>query len=145
MKIILTEDIKKQGKKGQVLNVKDGYGNFLISDNKAVLANSNNLNKLNREQEKKHQEQELEIIRCEEIKKRIEKDTFIFKVKVGKDDKVFGSISPKQIEECLKNKGYDIDKKKIKIIDPLTSLGFHNVSIILNKKVIASIKIQLVK
>ena len=145
MKIILLEDIKKKGKKGEVLNVKDGYGNFLINEKKAILASSNNLNKLNKDNEKKLQEKELEIAKCIEIKEKLEKEIFNFKVKVGTNDKVFGSISAKQIASILKDKGYVVDKKNIKIDIPLTSLGIHFVSIVLEKSVIAKVKIQLVK
>ena len=133
MKIILLEDIKKRGKKGEVLNVKDGYGNFLINEKKAILASSNNLNKLNKDNEKKLQEKELEIAKCIKIKEKLEKEIFNFKVKVGTNDKVFGSISAKQIASILKDKGYVVDKKNIKIDIPLTSLGIHFVSIVLEK------------
>ena len=145
MKIILLEDIKKKGKKGEVLNVKDGYGNFLINEKKAILASSNNLNKLNKDNEKKLQEKELEIAKCIKIKEKLEKEIFNFKVKVGTNDKVFGSISAKQIASILKDKGYVVDKKNIKIDNPLTSLGIHFVSIVLEKSVIAEVKIQIVK
>lgn len=145
MKIILLEDIKKKGKKGDVLEVKDGYGNFLINDSKAILASTNNLSKLNKDNEKKQIEKEREIARCEKIKTKIEKEIFDFKVKTGVNDKVFGSISAKQIAEALLSKGYQIDKKNIKIESPLTSLGCHYVKVILEKSVIAQVKIQLVK
>lgn len=68
-----------------------------------------------------------------------------FKVKVGSGDKVFGSVSAKQIEKELKNKGYDIDKKSIIINSSLSSLGTHIVDIELHKKVVAKIKVNLVK
>ena len=74
-----------------------------------------------------------------------EKLTIGFKVKTGEQDRVFGSISPKQIVEELKNKGYSIDKKQIRINGTISSLGFHNVEIELHKKVIANIKIELKK
>ena len=68
-----------------------------------------------------------------------------FKVKTGEQDRVFGSISAKQIVEELKNKGFDIDKKQVKINNTISTLGFHNVDIELHKKVIATIKIELKK
>ena len=145
MKIILLKDVKKQGKSGDILNVKDGYGTFLINKGDAVLATTNSVGRLDREnKEKEKQEQEL-IKSCEEIKKKVEKLTISFKVKTGEQDRVFGSISPKQIVEELKNKGYDIDKKQIKIDGSISSLGFHNVDIELHKKVIAKLKIELKK
>lgn len=145
MKIILLKDVKKQGKKNDILTVKDGYGTFLINKGDAVLATGNSLNRLDREiKEKEIKENEI-IKKCETEKEKLEKITLSFKVKTGASDKVFGSISPKQIVEELKNKGFDIDKKQIKIIIPISSLGFHNVEIELHRKVIAQLKIELKK
>ena len=145
MKIILLKDVKKQGKSGDILNVKDGYGTFLINKGDAVLATTNSVDRLDRENKEK-EKQELNLIKkCEEIKKKIEKLTICFKVKTGEQDRVFGSISPKQIVEELKSKGYEIDKKQIKIDGTISSLGFHNVDIELHKKVIAKLKIELKK
>ena len=145
MQIILLKDVKKQGKKGEVLTVKDGYGSFLINNKSAVLATKNSVDRLDREnKEKQHQELEL-IKKCEEIKKKIEKLKITFKVKTGAQDRVFGSVSPKQIVEDLKNKGYEIDKKQIKTRTNLDTLGFHNVEVELHKKVVATLKIELQK
>ena len=145
MKIILLKDVKKQGKKNDILTVKDGYGTFLINKGDAVLATQNSLNRLDKEIEEHKIEEEENIKNSEKLKEKIEKITISFKVKTGAQDKVFGSISPKQIVEELKNKGFDIDKKQIKINNSISSLGFHNVSIELHKKVIANLKIELKK
>lgn len=75
----------------------------------------------------------------------MEKETIKFQVKTGAQDRVFGSVSAKQIATELNNKGYEIDKKQVKISDALTSLGYHNVDIELHKKVVATIKVELVK
>lgn len=145
MKIILINDVKKQGKKGDILNVKDGYGTFLINNGSAVLATTNSVDRLDRENKEKEKLELENIKRCEELKKKIEKLNISFKVKTGESDRVFGSISPKQIVEELKNKGYEIDKKQIKIDGSISSLGFHNVDIELHKKVVAKLKIELKK
>ncbi len=145
MKVILLEDIKKKGKKGDILNVKDGYGTFLINDKKAVIANGENVRNLDRSNERKKVREEELIKECEKIKNKLEKEKIEFKVKVGAGDKVFGSVSVKQIEKELKGLGYDIDKKCIKLNGSLSSLGTHVVSVELHKKVVASIKINLVK
>lgn len=145
MKIILKEDIKKKGKKGDILNVKDGYGTFLINDKKAVIANSENVRNLDRSNERKKVKEEELIKECEKVKNRIEKEKIEFKVKVGAQDKVFGSVSAKQIVSILNRLGYDIDKKCIKLNGNLSSLGTHVVSVELHKKVVANIKINLVK
>ena len=145
MKIILLKDVKKHGKKGDIIEVADGYGNFLIKNKDAVLATSGGVDRLNKENAQKKKNEENLIKECNKLKTKLEKENFVFKVKTGAQDKVFGSVSAKQIETELKNKKYDIDKKQIKINNALSTLGFHNVDIELHKKVVATIKVQLVK
>ena len=145
MKIILIKDVKKQGKSGDILEVKDGYGNFLINKGDAVLATSNSVNRLDRENKQKEENENKLIKECQILKNKLENLKISFKVKTGEGDKVFGSISVKQIVEELKNKGYNIDKKLIKINNQISYLGFHNVDIELHKKVKATIKIELKK
>ena len=145
MKIILLKDVKKQGKKNDILIVKDGYGAFLINKGDAVLATGNSLNRLDKEIKAREDEEKETIKQCEALKQKLEKLTLVFKVKTGDKDRVFGSVSPKQIVEELKSKGYDIDKKQIKLDEPLSSLGFHSVSLELHKKVIVNLKIELKK
>ena len=145
MKIILIKDVKKQGKSGDILEVKDGYGSFLINKGDAVLATSNSVNRLDRENKEKEIKENNLIKECEVLKKKLENLKISFKVKTGEQDRVFGSVSAKQIVEELKNKGYNIDKKQIKINNVISSLGFHNVDIELHKKVVANIKIELKK
>ena len=145
MKIILLEDIKKKGKKGDILNVKDGYGTYLVNDSKAIIASSENLRNLDRSNERKKIKEEELIKECQGIKKKLDATKLEFKVKVGAGDKVFGSVSAKQIASVLKKLGYDIDKKSIIIDNSLSSLGTHIVRIELHKKVIVSLKVNLVK
>ncbi len=146
MKVIFTKDVKKQGKKGEIKEVKDGYAkNFLINNGYAVKYTERSEEILNIQNENKRLEEEQEIKKCNEIKKKIENKIFKFKVKVGEKDQVFGSISTTKIADELNKEGYKIDKKKIKLDEALSSLGFHNVIIELHKKVVATIKIELVK
>ena len=146
MKVILLQDVKKQGKKDQIINVSDGYANnFLIKNGLAVPANENGKKNLQRELDIRAQKEEELIEQCEKIKKEIADLNITFKVKTGKNDQVFGTISSKQINEELKKKGYEIDKKKIMLDHPIDSLGSHNVKIELHKKVIAEIKVTLAK
>lgn len=145
MKIILLTDIKKQGKKGQTITVKDGYGNYLINEKKAVMETTGSKKVLdNQNKEAKHQEQ-TNIKTNTELKNKLEKTTLKFKVKTGKNDQVFGSISTKQISEKLKELGYQIDKRKIKIETPINTLGTTNIKIELYKNITATIKINLTK
>ncbi len=145
MKIILTKDIKKQGKSGDIINVKDGYGVFLINNCSAIPATQNNINKVSKEKEKKQSDEINLILECKKLKDKLEKLEIKFKVKTGDKGKVFGSISPKQIVEELKQNGYSIDKKQIKITNNISTLGFHNVEVELHKNVKANVKIELIK
>lgn len=144
MKVIFIKDLKGQGKKGEIKQVKDGYAkNFLIKNGYAVQETKESLKNLER-QNKKEEDLDNELrIKALDNKKKIEKEKISFTVKTGKDDKVFGSISVKQIKEALNN--YDIDKKQIIIDNPITSLGFHSIKINLYKDVIANIKIEVKK
>ena len=119
--------------------------NFLIKNGYAVLATDGNLkHQATLDQKKKEEEANL-IKLCEELKQKIEKMTIKFKVKTGTGDKVFGSVSSKQITNELAKKGIEIDKRSIKNDSELSCLGFHDVKIELHKKVIATLKVELTK
>ena len=145
MKVIFMKDLKGQGKKGDIKNVKDGYGTFLIKEGYVVVANESNLKQFNTQKSKEQQEEQLKIKECEKLKDEIEKLTINILVKVGTQDRVFGSVSTKQIAKELKELGYEIDKNKIKLDHPLTSLGTHIVNIELHKKVNVNLKVNLIK
>ncbi len=145
MKVIFLKDLKGQGKKGEIKEVKDGYGSFLIKNNIANIANESNLKHYNTLKSKQELEENLFIKDCEKLKEQLEKLSINIKVKVGSQDKVFGSVSTKQISTELKKLNFNIDKNKIKVDSPLSSLGTHIVNVELHKKVIANVKINLVK
>jgi len=145
MKVIFIKDLKKQGKKGEIKEVKDGYATFLIKNGYVIQATEGNLKHYNTEKQKEELNETLKIKDCEKIKEELEKLTINIKVKTGAQDRVFGSVSTKQIVQELKNKNYDIDKNKVKLNEPLTSLGIHIVNIELHKKVTANLKVNLVK
>ena len=146
MKVIFIKDLKNQGKKGEIKEVKDGYGtNFLIKNGYAIIASESNLKHFNAQKNKELLEENLYLKECEKIKEQLEKEIINLKVKVGKEDKIFGSVSTKQIVNELKKLNYNIDKNKIKIDYQLSSLGSHIVKIELHKKVIANLKVNLVK
>ena len=146
MKVLFLKDLKGQGKKGEKKEVKTGYANnFLIKNGYAVALNEQTLSKYNKEQENIKQQDALNRKEAEQLKEIIEKLTLIFKVQVGKDERVFGRISQKQIKDELAKKGYEIDKKQVVIQDSVSCLGFHNIDINLYKGVIAKLRIKLEK
>ncbi len=146
MEVIFIKDLKNQGKKGQIKNVKDGYAeNYLIKNGYAVKKTKENLLKLNQEKTKKEKEEEQNKKQAEEIKSKLSNTIIEFKVQTGAGDKMFGSISIKQIKEELMKKGYKIDKNQIEIPNIIQSLGFHNVNIILYPGIIATIKVHVIK
>ena len=146
MQVIFVQDVRKQGKKGEIKTVADGYAkNFLIKNGYAIPVNEKNMNNLEHE---KAREKKLDKENREEAtkeKQKMEKENIEFKVKTVKDDKVFGSVSPKQIKEELEKKGYKIDKKQIEIKNSITTLGYHDVKINLYSDIYATIKVHVVK
>ena len=146
MEVIFIKDLKNQGKKGQVKNVKDGYAeNFLIKNGYAVKKTKENLLKLNQEKTKKAKEDAANKEEAKLLKEKLSKVTLEFKVKTGEGDRVFGSISIKQIKDELAKQGYKIEKSSIELTNNISSLGFHNVNINLYPEITAQIKVHVIK
>ena len=146
MKVILLKDVKGQGKRHEIIEVKDGYGNnFLIKKGLGVLATEDSIKRLKKDVKAEEDNEASLVALAKKNKEAIEKLTLEFSLKAGAGDKVFGTVSPKQIAEALKEKGFDVDKKKIMIDAPIQSLGFHKVKIELHKNVIAEAKVEIKK
>ena len=146
MEVIFIKDLKNQGKKGQIKNVKDGYAeNFLIKNGYAVKKTKENISKLNHELEKKKKEDEENKKNAIAAKQKLANITLEFKVKTGEGDKVFGSISVKQIKDELQKKGFNIEKNQIEISNTISSLGFHNVDINLYPEIKGTVKVHVIK
>ena len=144
MEVIFVKDLKGQGKKGDIKQVKDGYAtNFLIKNGIAVAKTSTNLHNLEIAKKQEMAKDLENRKKAEELKKTLEGLTLEFKVKTGEHDRVFGSISVKQIKQKLED--YNIDKNMIDMKTPLSSLGYHNVSINLYKDIKANVKVLLFK
>ena len=132
MKVILLEDVKKQGKKDQIIDVSDGYAKYLINNKLGVPATETNKKILDKDLKNKEMLEQQHISDCQTIANKLKNVVLTFKVKTGANDKVFGNISAKQIHEELTKLGYTIDKKKINIDSPIDSLGNHIVEIKVN-------------
>ena len=143
MKVILLEDVKSLGKKGQIVNVSDGYArNFVLPKKLGLEATSKNMNdlKLQKANEEKIAQQILD--EAKELAKKVEAGNVEVKIKVGEGGRTFGSVSTKEIAIAVKEQmGYDIDKKKIQLKDAIKTLGTHVVPVKLHQKVTAELKV----
>ncbi|MFA7515105.1 MAG: 50S ribosomal protein L9 [Bacilli bacterium] len=146
MKVIFIKDFKGQGKKGEIKEVKDGYGkNFLIKKGYAVLLTSGSKQKLEQEVAKQETEVKRQLHEALVLKKKMEEQELIFLVKTGLKDKMFGSITSGQIADELTAKGYDVNKKNILLKEPLVLLGQHKILIQLPQQVKAQVKVTIKK
>lgn len=143
MKVILIEDVKSLGKKGETVNVSDGYArNMLFPKKLAVEATARNINdlKLKKAHEEKVAKEQLEA--AEAFAAEIAKSQVKVSVKVGEGGRTFGSVSSKEIAEAAKTQlGFDIDKKKIQMSSPIKAVGTASVSVKLHPKVTAELKV----
>ncbi len=145
MRVILKEDVKGQGKKGQEVNVSDGYArNFLFPKGLAIEANKANLNDLKGKQLALDFKKEQELKACKEIAEKLKSITVELSAKGGTSGKIFGSITSKEIAVELKEKnGIEIDKRKIQLDDGLKSFGEYDVKIKLHPEVTAEVKVKV--
>lgn len=144
MKVIFLKDLKKQGKKNEIKEVSDGYAvNYLIKNGYAVKYTKSSGDILDAQIAKDKLNEENNIKNANEVKVRIEKEILKFEVQTGKDGRVFGSISNKQICDKLDELGYVVDKKSVKSKGSLSTLGTYYVDIELYKKVVARVRVEL--
>lgn len=146
MQVILKEDVEKLGLAGEVVEVKDGYGrNYLIPNGKAVLATPG-ARKMVDQQMKKVLEQRLaNLDTAKEIAEALQGTNVTIAVKAGEEGKIFGTVTNVQIAEALKEKGFDIDRRKIQIDDDVKQLGEYTATINLHEEVKASLTFWVVK
>ena len=146
MKVILLEDVKKLGKKDEIIEVSSGYArNFLIPNKKAIVADNVNLNKLEGKKSKESHLKELSLEHAKKIKEIIEKEVLVIYAKKGKDDRLFGTITSSEIAKELKKKyDVDIEKKKIIVENAIKSVGEYVVTVKLEQGVIADLKVDII-
>ena len=145
MKVILLEDVKSLGKKGEIVNVNDGDArNFILKKNLGLEATGKNLNDLKLQQQNAAKVAKEKLEAAQALAKDLEDKSVTVKIQAGVEGKVFGSISSKEIAlEAKKQLGMDIDKKKIVIPDAIKSLGTYNVNIKLHKDVVGKLAVKV--
>ena len=144
MKIVLLEDVKALGKKGEIVSVNEGYAkNFLLKKKFGVVADNKNKNDLKLQNANNEKIAKEKLENAKEMAKKIEDSVVNLKIKVGSNGRVFGSVSSKEIAAAAKDIGLDIDKKKIHMDDHIKSVGTHKVKIKLHPEVSAMLTVKV--
>lgn len=147
MKVILLEDVKSLGKKGEIVNVSDGYArNYVLPKKLGVEANTAHMNdlKLQKANADKVAKEQLEA--AQELAQELESKEVVLKMKAGEGGRAFGSVSSKEIAAAAKQQcGLELDKKKIQLPDAIKALGVYEVNVKLHTKVMGKLKVKVVE
>jgi large subunit ribosomal protein L9 len=146
MKVILKEDVKNVGTMGDIVKVADGYArNYLVPRGLAVEASTKNIKSI--EHEKRIIQEKAKKIKgsAQDLSDRISKVTLVMKANAGEEGKLFGSVTTMDIAEALKNEGFDIDKKKISLDEPIKRLGEHKVNVKIHPEITTNVTVQVVQ
>jgi large subunit ribosomal protein L9 len=146
MKVILRQTVETLGEIGDVVEVKSGYArNYLIPNKLAYTALKGNMKALDEEKKNLGRKKEQELRQAERSAAEIEKVSVSIPVQVGEEDKIFGTVTTQMIADALKEKGFELDKRKIEIEEPIKSLGIYTISIKLHPSVSAKVKVWVVR
>jgi large subunit ribosomal protein L9 len=146
MKVLLKQDVAKIGKKGQILDVKEGYArNFLIPGGLAVEASGGAMKQIEEEKRASDRHKAKEKEEAQDLAKKIEAVSILLKHKAGDEGRLFGSITSAEVAEALKQKNFNIDKKKIVLEEPIRLVGDYEVKIKLHPEVAAHLNVRVEK
>jgi len=146
MKVILKDDVKNVGNMGDIVQVADGYArNYLVARGLAVEASTKNVKSV--EHEKRIIQEKSKKIKnsAQDFSDRLSKVTLVMKANAGEEGKLFGSVTTMDIAEALKNEGFDIDKKKISLDEPIKRLGDHTVNVKIHPEITTNVTVQVVQ
>ena len=144
MKVILLQDFKGQGKKGEVVDVNEGYArNFLIKKGLAEIATASKLNDLTQKKSAADFHKSEEIKATKLLAEQIKGKAFTVKIKAGQNGKVFGSVTGANISDAMSSAGYDVDKRKIALDAPIKNLGVYDVNLKLMEGISSKIKVTV--
>ncbi len=145
MKVILQQDVKKLGKKGDIVEVSEGYGrNFLLPRKAAVLANAENMNVAKAQAGSKARKEAMATDEAKLMAAQLEKVSVTIPVKIGENGKLFGSVTGKDVAEALKKEKIDIDRRKITIKGDVVGTGEYEAVIKVHPSVTSTIKVNVV-
>ena len=146
MKVILREDVEGKGSTGDVIEVKTGFArNFLIAKGFALKATPSNLKIFEEEKRQKSSRENKERKKAGDLAEKLAKESFTAVVSVGEDDRLFGSVTSQTISELMKEKGYNIDHRKIILDEPIKALGIYTIGLKIHPDIEAKIKVWIVK
>ena len=146
VKLILLQDVEKLGKSGEVISVKDGYArNYFFPKGLALLATEQNLKAVEVEKKRMAEAQQKEKLEAQQLAERISRISCTIAVEVGRDDKLFGSVTSIDIQKALEAEGIVVDKKKIDLKEHINQIGIYSVPIRLHPEVTANLKLWVVK
>lgn len=146
MKVILRKNFDQLGKVGEIVNVKDGYArNFLIPRGVAYQATQGNIRALEEEKKQIQKREAKELEEAQKLAAEMEKVSVTIPVKVGEEEKIFGTVTSQMIVDSLKEKGFEVDKRKVEITEPIKSLGIYSVVVKLHSNVTATVKTWVVR
>lgn len=146
MKVIIRKEVEKLGKFGDVVKVAEGYArNYLIPKGLAAEASETNIRQFNAEKDAFIRKERARKEDAEKARAALEAVTLNFARKAGEDDKLFGSVTPHDIEEALSSKGFKVERKEILLKEPIKNIGLHTVAVKLHPEVTANISIDVVK
>ena len=146
MKVILRKNFDQLGKIGDLIVVKDGYArNFLLPRQVAYIATKGNIRALEEEKQQLAKKEVKELETAKVLAAELENVSITIPVKVGEEDKIFGSVTSQMISDALKEKSYEIDKRKIDLAEPIKALGIYTVNIKLHNEVTANVKTWVVR
>jgi large subunit ribosomal protein L9 len=146
MKVILRQDFEQLGRVGDVVEVKDGYArNYLIPRKIAYQATQSSIRQLDEEKKQQAKRLDKEKHQSEKLAAELEKVSVTIQMKVGEDDKLFGSVTSQMIVDALKEKGFPLDKRQIELEDIIKALGIYSVDVKLPGGVVAKVKVWVVR
>ena len=144
MKVIFLQDVKGQGKKGEVKDVSEGYArNFLLPSGLAKEASQGNLKTLEVQKQSEERRKQQEKQEAEALGKKLDAMTVVIRAKAGEGGRLFGAITSKQVSEALAKEGIEVDKRKIELDEPIRTLGVTKVPIKLHPQVRATLSVQV--